>query len=261
MIWRCSDESLVKAPRSAAPWCFFSRVTSALSAGSTTVGSDLVVEFRVRPAPTARKRLETSDRQQPGRNRGASFKPTSLLPHVEEHVAQKVFGDRFVADEPKQPAVDRGAVPSEQHLHGELVACRDARNQHFIGVRSPARASSAPVAVSEIYFIQTWEPKRSQGIAALAVTAKQWERHVFSKKKPAQNLTVVKVPRQCLTGCLSFRGVKPNARKRGSSRGCFSTLLAQRFNVRSKPNASTHTIAAPMIIAVSISSNPPPPRA
>ena len=33
IISRCSVESLVKAPRSISPWCFFSRTTSALSAG------------------------------------------------------------------------------------------------------------------------------------------------------------------------------------------------------------------------------------
>ena len=60
-------------------------------------------------------------------------KSASLLPHVEEHIAQKIFSDGLVADEPEKPAIDRGAMPGEEHLHGELVARRDALNQDFIG--------------------------------------------------------------------------------------------------------------------------------
>ncbi len=38
-----------------------------------------------------------------------------------------------VANEAKQPAVDRGSVPGEQDLHGKLVARRDALNQDLVG--------------------------------------------------------------------------------------------------------------------------------
>jgi hypothetical protein len=44
--------------------------------------------------------------------RQANTRSACLPPHVEEHVAQKVFGDGLVAD----PTVNRGAVPGEQHL-------------------------------------------------------------------------------------------------------------------------------------------------
>ena len=80
-----------------------------------------------------RERLEARDREQPRGDGGTAFKAASLLPHVEKHVAQKIFGDGLIADEPEQPTVNGGAMPGEQHLHGELVARCDALNQHLNG--------------------------------------------------------------------------------------------------------------------------------
>ena len=57
-----------------------------------------------------RDRLEAGDREEPGRHRGAAFEPAGLAPHVEEHVAHEVLGQRLVADEAQQPAVDRRAM-------------------------------------------------------------------------------------------------------------------------------------------------------
>ena len=44
-----------------------------------------------------------------------------MLPYVEKHIAQKVFGERFIAYKAQKPAIDVGAMPREQHLHGKLV--------------------------------------------------------------------------------------------------------------------------------------------
>src|SRR4051794_31270585 len=69
------------------------------------------------PTAARRERLEAGDREQPSGDGKAAFKAASLLPHVEEHIAQKVFGDGLIADEPEQPTVNRVAMPGEQHLH------------------------------------------------------------------------------------------------------------------------------------------------
>ena len=109
-----------------------------------------MVSFKLgmRPAAAGRERLEARDREQPSRNGGTAFKAASLLPHVEEHVAQKVLGHGLVADEPEQPAINVGAMAGEQHLHGELVARCDALNQNFIGRISPAVAAIAGTAAA-----------------------------------------------------------------------------------------------------------------
>jgi hypothetical protein len=64
---------------------------------------------------------------------GAALESASLLPDIKEYIAQKILGHGLVADEPKQPAIDSGAMPGEQHLHGELVARGNALNQNFVG--------------------------------------------------------------------------------------------------------------------------------
>ena len=133
MISRCSGESLVKASRSISPWCFFSRATSAIVCAVGHSGLDRLVKLRIGPTAAGRERLEAGDREQPSGDGGTAFKAASLLPHVEEHVAQKVLGHGLVADEPEQPTINRGAMAGEQHLHGELVARCDALNQHFVG--------------------------------------------------------------------------------------------------------------------------------
>ena len=53
------------------------------------------------------------DREQPSRNGGTAFKAASLLPYIEEHVAQQVLGHGFVAYEPEQPTIDVGPMPGK----------------------------------------------------------------------------------------------------------------------------------------------------
>jgi hypothetical protein len=55
------------------------------------------------PATTGRERLEARDREQPGGDGGAPLKSASLLPHIEEHIAQEILGHGLVADKPEQP--------------------------------------------------------------------------------------------------------------------------------------------------------------
>ena len=45
----------------------------------------------------------------------------------------------FVADEPEQPTIDVGPMAGEQHLHGKLVARRDALELGFVGGIFPCR--------------------------------------------------------------------------------------------------------------------------
>jgi len=52
--------------------------------------------------------------------------PSRASARTEEHIAQKIVGHGLVADEPEQPTIEVSALPGEQHLHGKLVARRDA---------------------------------------------------------------------------------------------------------------------------------------
>jgi hypothetical protein len=76
--------------------------------------------------------LKRGNRYQPRRHRGSALEPVRLPPHVEEDLAQKVFGRGSVSDKAKEPAIDGGAVPGEQGMHGKLVTSGDAGDQNAI---------------------------------------------------------------------------------------------------------------------------------
>src|ERR1700741_4545177 len=119
MIWRCSSESWIVAWRSSSPRSFSCKVDSGSFAGSATVASIVsssAGSVRRRPAESALKRamdishVDTEER---------ALELIRLLPHVEEDLAQKVFGRSLVSDKAKEPAIHGGAVPREERVHGE----------------------------------------------------------------------------------------------------------------------------------------------
>ena len=95
----------------------------------------LVVQFLVRFAPQRRQSLEPRDCQQPGRNRGPRFEPTSLTPHVKKNFADQVLGLRFIAHETQREPVNPHVVAREQHLHCEPVAGRNPSDKLLVRCR------------------------------------------------------------------------------------------------------------------------------
>jgi len=66
------------------------------------------------------------------------FKAISWLRRrKDEHLADEVFGDRFVADEAQNEPVNVDVVPGEQSFRRQLIALGDAREQ--IAIRALAR--------------------------------------------------------------------------------------------------------------------------
>jgi hypothetical protein len=57
---------------------------------------------------------------------------TRLTPHIEENLAQEVLGQRLIADEAKELAIDGGPMPSEQSLHSKFVASGNPLDQGFV---------------------------------------------------------------------------------------------------------------------------------
>jgi hypothetical protein len=57
---------------------------------------------------------------------------TRLTPHIEKNLAQEVLGKRLIADEPKKPAVNIGAMPREQNLHRWFAASGNLFNQVLV---------------------------------------------------------------------------------------------------------------------------------
>ena len=55
----------------------------------------LVVQVLVGAAAQRRQRLVAGDREQPGRNLGLGLEALGLPPHVEEHLAHEVLGQRL----------------------------------------------------------------------------------------------------------------------------------------------------------------------
>src|SRR6267378_7344194 len=92
----------------------------------------LVVQFNVLSATQRRQGLESRNRQQPGGNRGSAFELASLTPYIEKNLADEVFRNLFVPDEPKPEAEHPDMVPSVQHLHGEPVALGDPSDQNLV---------------------------------------------------------------------------------------------------------------------------------
>ena len=94
--------------------------------------SGLIVQSNVLPAPKCRQGLEPCNRQQPGGDGRSAFELASLTPYVEKNLADEVFRNLFVPDEPKPEAEHPDMVPSVQHLHGEPVALSDPSDQNFV---------------------------------------------------------------------------------------------------------------------------------
>ena len=63
---------------------------------------------------------------------GAAFEASRLTPHAEENLAQEILGKRLIADEPNEPAIDGGPMPSEQSLHSKFVASGNPLDQDFV---------------------------------------------------------------------------------------------------------------------------------
>src|SRR4029077_18666926 len=102
MIWRCSSESWIRAWRSSSPRFLQSRFWVIRRVGNG--GFDRFVQRGVGSAGTCRERLEAGNGHQPRRHRGPALDLIRLLPHVEEDLAQKVFGRSLVSDKAKEPA-------------------------------------------------------------------------------------------------------------------------------------------------------------
>jgi hypothetical protein len=57
---------------------------------------------------------------------------TRLTPDIEKNLTQEVLGERLIADEPKEPAVDGGPMPGEQSLHRWFAASGNLFNQDLV---------------------------------------------------------------------------------------------------------------------------------
>ena len=79
------------------------------------------------------QRLVASDREQPGGDLGLGLEALGLPPHVEEHLAHEVLGQRLVPGQANDEAVHPHIVPSVEHLHRALVAVGDEANQCLVG--------------------------------------------------------------------------------------------------------------------------------
>src|SRR5262245_27241066 len=95
----------------------------------------LVVQFSVLPASERRKGLEPCNRQKPGGNGGSAFEFSGLTPHIEKNLADEIFRNLLVPDEPKPKTEHPDMVPSVQHLHGESVALSDPGDKDFVRSR------------------------------------------------------------------------------------------------------------------------------
>ena len=57
------------------------------------------------------------------------------MPHIEKDLADKIFRDLFVPNEPQPETEHPDMVPSVQHLHGEPVALSDPSDQNLVRSR------------------------------------------------------------------------------------------------------------------------------
>src|SRR6202043_672673 len=120
----------------------------------------LVFQFNVLPAPQRREGLESRNRQEPGGDGGSAFEFAGLTPYIEEDLADEVFRNLFVADEPKPEPKHPDVVPSVQHLHGEPVALSDPGDQNVVRSR----------------LCRTQWPSRKVGRGGLAEGSMGWAR-------------------------------------------------------------------------------------
>src|SRR4051794_23714552 len=68
---------------------------------------------------------------------GQPGSPTAQEPH------QAADSDGLVAHESEQPTIDVGAMPGEQHMHGQLVARRNASTRISSEEDLPALAATS----------------------------------------------------------------------------------------------------------------------
>jgi len=92
----------------------------------------LVVQFRVRPAPQGRKRLEPHNPKQPSGNRRPALEPARLPPDVKEYLADKILGELFVPHQAKSEAKHPDVMAAVQHPHRGFVALGNSGNQGFV---------------------------------------------------------------------------------------------------------------------------------
>src|SRR3974377_483781 len=114
MISRCSAASAVRHFRNASPASFFCTATSGSSEESSialAASSSSSTSLRRR---TKERALNRPNCQEPGGNGGSAFKLAGLAPHIEKDLADKIFRDLFVPNEPQPETEHPDSVPSVQ---------------------------------------------------------------------------------------------------------------------------------------------------
>src|SRR6185312_14836837 len=82
--------------------------------------------------PQRGQRLETGDRQQPGRDLRAALELGRRAPDIEEHLTDQVFRHAGVADDPHDEAVNPHIVSGIKNVHRRSVAVGNAFQQHLV---------------------------------------------------------------------------------------------------------------------------------
>ena len=93
---------------------------------------DILFQCHIAPAPDRGHRLVAGDGQEPGRGRRAPLEPVCVPPRGDERFAGDVLGQRPVAHEPQDEAVDPGVVARIQDLHRRPVAASDPFEQCLV---------------------------------------------------------------------------------------------------------------------------------
>jgi len=73
------------------------------------------------------------DCQQPSGHLRLGLEALGLPPHIEEHLAHEVLGQRLVPGQANDETVHPHIVPSVEHLHGALVTVGDEANERLVG--------------------------------------------------------------------------------------------------------------------------------
>src|SRR5215472_6350526 len=92
----------------------------------------LLVDVFETPLTQRGQRLEARDRQQPGRHLGAAFELARGAPHIQEDLADEVFGHGGIAHDAQDEAVNPYVVAGVENVHGRAVAVGDALKKHLI---------------------------------------------------------------------------------------------------------------------------------
>ena len=136
MISRWAGDSLATQARRIALVLLRSSEVSGVSASSAISQHVVLVDVLVLALAQRGQRLEAGDRQQPGRDLRAAFELAGGAPHVQEHLADEVFGHRGVAHHAQDEAVDADVVAGIEHVHRGAVALGDALQQHLVRCRA-----------------------------------------------------------------------------------------------------------------------------